>query len=82
MEERAFKVPYPREEKDLPVVVSRRELFKIFSNCDNEKHRLMLTMLYATGLGRNELLNLRLEDIETNEGKFRIRINRSKGNKE
>jgi len=82
MEELAFKVPYPREEKDLPVVVSRQELFKIFSNCVNEKHRLMLTMLYASGLRRNELLNLRLEDIETNDGKFRIRINRSKGNKD
>ncbi len=82
MEELAFKVPYPKEEQDLPVVVSRLELFKIFSNCNNEKHRLMLTMLYASGLRRNELLNLRLEDIETNDGKFRIRINRSKGNKD
>ena len=39
-------------------------------------------MLYASGLRRNELLNLRIENIETNDGKLRIRINRSKGNKD
>ena len=81
-EELAFKIPYPREEQDLPIVLSRRELFKLFSNCDNVKHKLMLTMLYASGLRRNELLNLKIENIETNDGKFRIRINRSKGNKD
>jgi site-specific recombinase XerD len=78
----AFQIPYPKEEQDLPVVLSRRELFKLFSNCENIKHKLMLTMLYASGLRRNELLNLRIENIETNDGKFRIRINRSKGNKD
>jgi len=82
MEDLAYKVPYPKEEQDLPIILSRRELFKLFSNCDNVKHKLMLTMLYASGLRRNELLNLRLENIETNDGKFRIRINRSKGNKD
>lgn len=81
-EKLAFQIPYPREEQDLPVVLSRKELFKLFSNCENIKHKLMLTMLYASGLRRNELLNLRIENIETNDGKFRIRINRSKGNKD
>lgn len=81
-EKLAFQIPYPREEQDLPVVLSRKELFKLFSNCENIKHKLMLTMLYASGLRRNELLNLRIENIETNDGKCRIRINRSKGNKD
>ena len=81
-EKLAFQIPYPKEEQDLPVVLSRRELFKLFSNCENIKHKLMLSMLYASGLRRNELLNLRIENIETNDGKFRIRINRSKGNKD
>lgn len=81
-EKLSFQIPYPKEEQDLPVVLSRKELFKLFSNCGNTKHKLMLTMLYASGLRRNELLNLRIENIETNDGKFRIRINRSKGNKD
>ena len=78
----AFKIPYPKEEQDLPIIISRRELHKLFSSSSNVKHRLMLIMLYASGLRRNELLNLRIENIETNDGKFRIRINRAKGNKD
>jgi len=81
-EEFAFKIPYPREEKDLPVVISRNELYKLFSACDNPKHKIMLMMVYASGLRRNELLNLKIEDIDTADGKFRIRINRSKGNRD
>lgn len=81
-EEFAFKIPYPKEEKDLPVVISRNELYKLFSACDNPKYKIMLMMVYASGLRRNELLNLKIEDIDTNDGKFRIRINRSKGNRD
>jgi len=82
MEKFAFQIPYPKEEKDLPVVVSRNELFKLFMACDNLKHKMMLSLLYASGLRRNELLNLKLEDVDTRDDKFRIRINRSKGNKD
>jgi len=81
-EDFAFKIPYPKEEKDLPVIISRNELYKLFSSCDNPKHKIMLMMVYASGLRRNELLNLKIEDIDTNDGKFRIRINRSKGNRD
>jgi site-specific recombinase XerD len=78
----AFKIPYPKEEQDLPIILSRSELRKLFAAAENPKHRLMLIMVYASGLRRNELLNLKIEDIDTNDGKFRLRINRSKGNKD
>lgn len=78
----AAKIPYPKEEKDLPVVCSRQELFKLFSSCNNLKHKVMLMLIYASGMRRNEILNLKIEDVDTHDGKFRIRINRSKGNKD
>ncbi len=81
-EEFAFKIPYPKEEKDLPIVVGRNVLYKLFDAIDNPKHKIMLMMVYASGLRRNELLNLKIEDIDTNDGKYRIRINRSKGNRD
>jgi integrase/recombinase XerD len=71
----AFKIPYPKEEQDLPIILSRNELFKLFTAAENPKHRLMLIMTYASGLRRNELLNLKIEDIDTNDGKFRLRRN-------
>lgn len=78
----ALKIPYPKEEKDLPIVCSREELYKLFSACDNLKHKVMLMLAYSSGMRRNELLNLKIEDIDTHDGKSRIRINRSKGNKD
>ncbi len=78
----ALKIPYPKEEKDLPIVCSREELYKLFSACDNLKHKVMLMLAYSSGMRRNELLNFKIEDIDTRDGKSRIRINRSKGNKD
>jgi len=81
-EDFSFKIPYPKEEEDLPVIISRVELKKLFDAAENPKHKLMLMMSYACGLRRNELLNLKIEDIETKDSKFRVRINRSKGNRD
>lgn len=78
----AKKIPYPREEHSLPIILSREELNRLFFGCINQKHRTMLRLMYSSGLRRNELLNLRIEDIITDDGKLRIRINHSKGNKD
>ena len=80
--ELAGNIPYPKEEKDLPKILSREELKIFFSSCKNLKHRVMFRLIYSSGLRRNELLNLKIEDIITDDGKYRIRINRSKGNKD
>jgi len=42
----------------------------------------MFRLMYSAGLRRNELCQLKLTDIETKDGKFRIRINKGKGNKD
>lgn len=78
----AAQIPYPKEEKDLPKILSREELNRFFSSCKNLKHRVMFQLVYSSGLRRNELLNLKIQDIITDDGKYRIRINRSKGNKD
>jgi len=78
----AARIPYPKEEKDLPKILSRKELAQFFAACRNLKHRVMFQLVYASGLRRNELLNLKIKDIITDDGKYRIRINRSKGNKD
>ena len=78
----AVQIPYPKEEKDLPKILSREELKQFFSGSKNFKHRVMFQLIYSSGLRRNELLNLKIQDVLTQDGKFRIRINRSKGNKD
>ena len=54
---------------------------QVFDGCLNFKHKVMFRLIYSAGLRRTELVNLRLTDIETKDGKMRIRINDSKGGK-
>jgi len=42
----------------------------------------MFRLLYSSGLRRGEILNLTPQDILTKDGKYRIRINCSKGSKD
>lgn len=69
----------PRGEKKLPVVLSVTEAHALIEAPISEKHRLILTLAYATGIRRNELLNIKLKDIDRERGLIKIE---GKGNKQ
>lgn len=81
-EEFASRIPYPKEHPSLPKLLSREELAIFFNSCNNDKHRVIFRLIYSSGLRRSELLNLKLHDIETKDGKSRIRIIKGKGKKD
>jgi integrase/recombinase XerD len=70
----------PRREKRLPNVLSKEEVKAILEAPTNLKHRAMLSLIYACGLRRSELLNLTLVDILSNRNLLFIR--QSKGKKD
>jgi integrase/recombinase XerD len=70
----------PRRQKRLPNVLSKDEVKRILTSLTNEKHRVMLSLIYACGLRRSELLNLVPADIERSRNLLRIR--KSKGYKD
>jgi integrase/recombinase XerD len=70
----------PRPQHRLPNVLSKEEVKAILNAPVNEKHRVMLSLIYACGLRRSELIELIPEDIESERGLLRIR--QSKGNKD
>ena len=53
----------PRQDKRLPVVLSKSEIKKVFNAETNYKHRLLLMMVYASGLRAAEVVSLKREDI-------------------
>ncbi len=55
----------PRHEHKLPNVLSKEEVGLILKVSTNMKHRMMLTVIYACGLRRGELLNLRPVHIDS-----------------
>ena len=56
-------VERPRREHRLPNVLSKEEVKLILGALKNNKHRLMLRIIYACGLRAGELINLHPEDI-------------------
>ncbi|MEP3374696.1 MAG: site-specific tyrosine recombinase/integron integrase [Maribacter dokdonensis] len=80
MPNRFYSIDRPRKEKKLPQVISKSEVMKILDNTNNLKHRCIVGLLYSAGLRRNELINLKLSDIDSN--RMLIRIESGKGNKD
>ncbi|KGO88904.1 site-specific tyrosine recombinase/integron integrase [Flavobacterium suncheonense] len=70
----------PKREKKLPNVLSKEEVKQILEAPINIKHRAMLSLIYACGLRRSELLNLTLNDIDSKRNVLIIR--QSKGKKD
>ena len=70
----------PRREKRLPNVLSKLEVKSILESPINLKHRAMLSIIYACGLRRSELLNLTLKDVLSDRHLLFIR--QSKGKKD
>jgi integrase/recombinase XerD len=70
-------VPRPKREQRLPVVLSRQEVQRLFAVVENIKHRALFMVAYDAGLRLSEVLNLRIEDIDSQ--RMVIRICQGKG---
>lgn len=80
MPNRFYEIERPRKESKLPKVISKEEILSIIENTSNIKHRCIVQLLYGSGLRRSELLNLKLDDIDSK--RMLVRVVGSKGNKD
>ncbi len=74
------EIERPYRPKKLPNVLSKNEIKRIIHAPDNLKHHTMLSLTYACGLRRSELLNLRPGDVDSDRGLLIIR--NAKGKKD
>lgn len=80
MPQRFYKIEYPRKEAQLPKVISKEDVQLLIASTNNLKHRCIASMLYASGIRRSELLNLKIQDIDSK--RMTIFIRRAKGRKD
>ena len=66
--------------KSLPPVLTREEVALIIGAVANEKHRLMISLMYGSGLRVGELVALDIGDIDLGYGRLHVR--RGKGAKD
>ena len=58
------QIERPRSDHRLPHVLSKKDVKRLLEQTVNQKHRTMLSLIYACGLRRGELLALKLGDID------------------
>lgn len=74
------EISRPRPQYRLPNVLSKDEVKRILETVRNEKHKVMLSLVYGCGLRRSEVLELRPVDIDRDRKLISIR--QSKGFKD
>lgn len=75
-----IKIFRPRKEYKLPKVLSKNEIKRIIHSIKNIKHKTIVLLIYSTGLRRSEIINLRIDDI--NSERMIVLVRNSKGNKD
>ena len=75
-----YKIERIRTRKRLPDILTRNEVLEIMSCITNIKHRLIISLLYGSGLRVSEVCRIKVKDINFNDLSLKIRD--SKGNKD
>ena len=70
----------PKSEKKLPKVIDSEFIKSQLSKIKNLKHRTILTLTYSVGLRVSEIVNLKVEDIDSK--RMIIHIKNAKGRKD
>jgi len=75
-----IEIPRPKKHLQLPKVHAPEQIKKIIKLTTNEKHKTMLMLAYATGLRLQEIINLKIQDI--NSARMVINVIKAKGKKD
>ena len=75
---RAIALPSIKQDSKLPIILNYSELKQLFSAPLLLKHRIALTLIYSAGLRSQELINLKLSDIDFERKTIHIRQSKYK----
>lgn len=73
-------IEYPRSEKHLPQVIDKDFLLSKIDKIENLKHKAVIALGFSVGLRVSEVINLKLEDIDS--ARMIINIRQAKGRKD
>jgi site-specific recombinase XerD len=72
-----YEIPRPKKKSSLPKVISKGDIAKLFAQVDNPKHILMLKLCYGMGLRVSEIVNLKINNIDSK--RMLVHIEAAKG---
>ena len=74
------ETPFPKRAIRLPDILSREEVQRLIESASSPLHRVWLLVLYATGMRREELVQLKVNNIDS--ARMLIHIQQGKGQKD
>ncbi len=75
---RAIRLPSLKKDTKFPVILNHIELRELFIAPPLLKHRIVLTLIYSAGLRGQEVINLKLADIDFERKTIHIRQSKFK----
>ena len=72
------EVPIKKKEKTLPKVISKEKIKEMIEMTDNIKHKIIVKLLYSSGLRLQELIDLKRKDIDFERGTIHVRKGKGK----
>jgi len=78
MNKNAIALPSLKKDTKLPVILNHRELKELFSAPTLLKQRIVLTLIYSAGLRGQEVINLKISDIDFEHKTIHIRQSKYK----
>lgn len=73
-----INLPRPKRNKTIPEILSADEVRKMIESTSNIKHKLIIKILYGCGLRVSELVNLKISDLNFEEGLIHIKLAKGK----
>lgn len=74
------KIPYPKKEVHIQAILSGKEIWQLFNQTANLKHRFLLKLIYSAGLRRSEIIHLQPEDLDWLN--MQVTVRQGKGKKD
>jgi integrase/recombinase XerD len=78
MNKKAIALPSLKGNTKLPVILNQSELKELFSAPQLLKQRIVLTLIYSAGLRGQEVINLKLSDVDFERKTIHIRQSKYK----
>lgn len=80
MPNRFYNISLPKRSASLPKVLAKVDILRMIQQTKNLKHRCIIALLYSAGLRRQELIDLKIEDIDSH--RMTITVRQGKGKKD
>lgn len=68
----------PKKEKKIPTVLTKDEIKRLIEAANNPKHKLLIELMYSSGLRVSEAVNLKVDDLDLDDKTGTIRSSKGK----